>query len=85
MKLKITTTATGTVTAIRIEGELRREGVSELDTACGSVDGSIGLDLSDLTTADAEGVRVLSNLLASGARLLAASPYIELLIKSEET
>ena len=85
VRLKITTTAAGTVTTIKIEGELLREGVSELDTACGSVDGPISLDLSDLATTDAEGMQALKKLLATGAQLLGASPYIKLLLESEDT
>ena len=84
MKLKITTTAE-TVTAIKIEGELLREGVLEFKTACESVDGPIGFDLTDLVTADAEGVRALRELLGTRARLLDASPYIKLLLESEDT
>ena len=84
MAFRITKTTAATITAIKIDGELTGEGVAELEKACASVDGPIALDLSDLKRADAEGVRALRNRLASGARLLAASPYIELLLKSEE-
>ncbi len=83
MKLRITKTTAGTVTTIRIDGELKGEGVAELEKVCASVDGPVDLDLSELMKADAEGVRVLKEVLGSGARLAAASVYIELLMKSE--
>ncbi len=83
MQLRITKTTAGTVTTLRIDGELTGEGVAELEKACASVDGPVDLDLSQLMKADAEGVRALKNVLGSGARLVGASVYIELLMKSE--
>lgn len=84
MRLKITTTAGEKKTTIRIEGELMRGGVSELDKARRTVDGAFDLDLSELMRADEEGVRALKKLRSGGARLVATSPYIELLLESEE-
>ncbi len=72
------------VTTLKIDGEFTREGVAELETAYASVDGPFDLDLSELVKADAEGVRALKNLIGSGARLVAASLYMELLLKKEE-
>ncbi len=84
MTFRITKTTAGTVTALRIDGQLKGEGVAELEEACASVDGPVDLDLSQLITADAEGVRALKNVLSSGARLVAASLFVELLLKKEE-
>ena len=78
------TTSVGKVTTLKIDGEFAREGVAELEKACASVDGPLDLDLSELVKADAEGVRALKNLIGSGARLVAASLYMELLLKKEE-
>jgi len=83
--LRITKASSGSVTKIKIEGRLASNDVSELEMACQSVQGSIGLDLSDLTATDAEGVRTLKRLLAGGARLLAASPYMKALLESKDT
>ncbi len=85
MAFRITKTTAGTVTTLKIAGELMREGVAELEKACASVDSPVAIDLSQLTRADAEGVRALKNLLGSRARLVDASPYIELLLQSEDT
>ncbi len=84
MQLRITKSTAGTVTTLRIDGELTGEGVAEFEKACASVDGPVDLDLSQLITADAEGVRALKNILSSGARLVAASLFVELLLKKEE-
>ncbi len=84
MTFRITKTTAGTVTTLRIDGELTGEGVAELEKVCATVDGPVDLDLSQLITADAEGVRALKNVLGSGARLVAASLYVELLLKKEE-
>ncbi len=85
MALRITKTTAGTVTAIRVDGELTGESIAELVKAYESEDGPVDLDLSQLMNADAEGVRALKNLLRSGARLVDVSLYIELLLKQEET
>ncbi len=85
MTFRITKTTAGTVTTLKIDGELTSEGVADLEKVCASVDGPVDLDLSQLMNADEEGVRVLNNLLTSGARLVAASLYVELLLKQEET
>ncbi len=82
MRLRITKTTAGTVTTLKIDGELTGEGVAELEKECASVDGPVDLDLSQLVKADAEGVRALKKVLGSGARLVAASLYVELLMKS---
>ena len=52
MQLRITKTTAGTVTTLRVDGELTDEGVAELERACASVDGSVDLDLSQLMKAD---------------------------------
>ncbi len=84
MRFRITTTKAGVVTTLKIDGDLTHEGVAELEKACASDDGTVDLDLSQLMKADAEAVRALKNLIGSGARLVAASPYIELLLKARE-
>ncbi len=84
MGFRITKTEAGTVTTLRIDGDLTHEDVGELEIACASVDGPVNLDLSQLMKADAEAVRALKNLLGSGARLVAASPYMDLLLKTGE-
>ena len=81
--IRITTTTAGPLTTIKIEGTLVSEGVAELDEACRSVDGDFAIDLSELMKADEEGTRALKKLRDGGVRMVAASPYIELLMKTE--
>ena len=83
MQLRITKFKAGTVTTLKVDGELTEEGVAEIEKACASVDGQIDLDLSQLMKADAHGIRALKRILGSGARLVAASIYVELLMKTE--
>ncbi len=82
--LRITKTTAGPVTTLKVDGALTREGVGELEKACEAEDGPVDLDLTQLMKADEEGVRALKNLLDSGARLVAASLYIELLLTKED-
>ena len=82
MRLKITVTAGETETTIMIEGELLSQGIPDLENACRSMDGAFTVDLSELVKADEEGIQALKNLRDGGARLVAVSPYIELLMKS---
>ena len=68
---------------IAIHGELLQEGVSELKRVCDPVRGKLLLDLTNLTTADAEGLKTIRNLEAEGAKIVGASRYIQLLLEQE--
>ena len=84
MRLRITSTAGETETTIKVEGELVSQGVSDLEDTCGSVDGALALDLSELMRADEEGIKTLKSLRQGGARLVAVSTYLELLMKQSD-
>ncbi len=84
MRLMITKTEAGGVATLKVDGNLTHECIAELEKACASADGQVDLDLSQLMSADAEALEALKNLFGSGARLVAASPYIALLLKIEE-
>ena len=66
---------------VRIEGRLEGEAVAELDRVCRAVSGGLVLDLSALLSADESGLAALRALLAGGARVIGASPYVQLLLK----
>ena len=70
-------------TVIRIEGDLRVEEIEELDRVAGEAGGPLVLDLTNLGSADAEGLRVLASLMKRGAELRGASPYIQMRLESE--
>ena len=80
MTLRITTVPGKNKTTIRVEGRLVAEGVEELQREIESVAGPVDLDLSDLQSADAEGVRALRSFSAKGAKLVGVSPYIRQLL-----
>ena len=65
---------------VRIEGRLEGEVLAELDRVCRAVPGDLVLDLSALLSADERGLAALRALAAGGARMIGASPYIQLLL-----
>ena len=66
---------------VRIEGCLEDEAVAEFDRVCREASGDLVLDLSALLSADESGLAALRALMAGGARVTGASPYIQLLLK----
>jgi len=72
----------GERTVLRIAGRLTGEGVPEVRTACARARAPLVLDLTDLTSADAEARQVLLELRRTGVQLRGASPYLCLLLES---
>ncbi len=70
-------------TVLRVDGRLRSEDIDELTEVFRSVQGATVLDLSELQSADRQGAELLRELLALGAEVRGASPYIELLLKTK--
>jgi hypothetical protein len=56
------------------------EDVAELAREYGAGKSPHVIDLSDLLSADSEGVRLILKFVSRGARIRGASPYIELLL-----
>jgi ABC-type transporter Mla MlaB component len=83
MAVRITRTADSDRPVLRIDGQLRSEDVPELAREYGSVEEPTVLELSHLQSADAVGVEALLQLIALGAEIRGASPYIELLLKKK--
>ncbi|MGH7785580.1 MAG: hypothetical protein ACRERC_01865 [Candidatus Binatia bacterium] len=67
---------------MRIEGCLEGEAVAEFDRVCGAVPGRLVLNLGALRSADESGLAALRARMAGGARVVDASPYIQLLLKN---
>ena len=79
MKLRIARrTARMRITVLDIDGELVREGATELRRLCEGVRGRLRLDLSNLRAADGDGILALKELRRQGAELVGVSPYIGL-------
>jgi anti-anti-sigma regulatory factor len=76
VSFRITTNDDGNVTTIRVEGRLGIEAVPELRREFQLAGNSVRLDLSGLTSADADGVRELLELSHKGAKLCGLSAYV---------
>jgi hypothetical protein len=79
--LRITTSTTGTLTVVRVDGRLRSAGVGELERVCQGIEGPLCLDLSHLLLADADGIKAIKRIARGGARLAGVSSYIKLLLE----
>ncbi|MFO1429774.1 MAG: hypothetical protein U1F76_06495 [Candidatus Competibacteraceae bacterium] len=80
MKLRIIAIPQETATVIQINGQLRAEGITELERLCAAAHPPLVLDLACLRSLDSRGVEALNKLTREGARVIEASPYIELLL-----
>ncbi|UCC32513.1 MAG: hypothetical protein JSU86_09560 [Phycisphaerales bacterium] len=74
--IRITAKPLATGTLVKIDGDLDREDVSEVNAVCGSAAGPVVLDLADLRTLDSDGEECLRRLIDDGATVDAAAPYI---------
>ncbi len=83
MTVRITKTTLGAQTVLRIDGRLRSDDIEELFGAFRSAPSPPILDLSNLQSADREGVGALRGLIALGAGVSGASPFIELLLQKK--
>ena len=81
--IRITTTLDGGVKTVKVDGRLLSGETAELVRACQGSLGSLVIDLSDLRFADDEGVRVLKDLRASGAKLRGARLYLSTLLEDQ--
>ncbi len=66
---------------IKLDGQLTADVLGELKVNCASVKGTLYLDLGQTTWIDAESVAVVKALIAEGALLSAASPFVGHLLK----
>jgi ABC-type transporter Mla MlaB component len=84
--LRITETADGPVTLLRLEGKLTGPWVEELGRACkAQADQPVGvsLDLSAVTFVDPSGVLLLRELIDWGVCVRAASRFVAELLRQE--
>ena len=82
MTVRIMTATEPDATVIRIEGDLSVEELEEFDRVCGKTNGLLVLDLTNLGSADAEGLRTLASLMKQGIEIRGASPYIRMRLES---
>ena len=81
MTTRITASTDGTTTMVLIEGNLTGADLPDVSTACEAADGALCLDLANLKSADADGVRALRSLSEQGAELRGANPYVRQLLR----
>jgi len=67
---------------IKLDGQLTTYALDELKDKCASVLGTLYLDLGQTTWIDKESVAVVKALIAEGAVLYAASPFVGQLLKA---
>ena len=83
MPVWIRRTCESNQTVFWVDGYLSAEDVDELDREYRSAQGSRILDLSNLQSADSDGVECLRVLILLGAEIRNASQYIALLLENE--
>ncbi len=65
-------------------GRLTSEVSGDVLKRCWSARGRLALDLSELQWADAEGVAAIRELVASGAVVQRASPFIQIVLEDQD-
>jgi len=83
MVVRIRKTCESNQTVLWVDGYLTAEDVDELNRECRFAQGSPMLDLSNLQSADSEGVECLRGLISLGAEPRNASEYVALLLENE--
>ena len=83
MPVRIRKTSESDQTVFWVDGYLTAGDVEELDREYRSAQGSRILDLSNLQSADSEGVECLRRLVSFGAEVRNVSQYIALLLENE--
>ncbi len=73
----------GELVSVALHGWLNEEVLGEFERECEPLGTRLWLDLSQLLGADEAGLRALNRRTAAGIRLVGASPYIQLLLKSQ--
>ena len=71
-------------TTVSVAGRLEEEVVNEFVKKCLSVEGELVLDLTGLSSADSAGIGEIQKLVQGGAVLRGASPFIRLLLDSQQ-
>jgi hypothetical protein len=83
MDVRIEKQAAEEVTTILISGELKGQGVAELERVCREAKGPLALDVGNLRSASDAAIQLLVSLVDRGARLTGANPYLKLLLEKD--
>jgi hypothetical protein len=85
--LRITPNESVDALCLKVEGKLIGPWVEELRHVCtraGAADARCALDLTNLTFADADGVRLLQGLMSAGVRIYGATQFIQQLLQTDK-
>ena len=80
MTVRIDVLLENSKTIVSVAGRLADREVRGLIEACRSIEGEFVLDLTNLRSAEAEGTKLIRELVRQGAVLRGASQYIRLLL-----
>jgi hypothetical protein len=67
---------------VRVAGRLTDAHVPDLASVCGELPGPVEIDLAELVSADRVGLEALRRLRTSGARIVNAPRFIELMLST---
>ncbi len=71
----------GDRTVIQVAGELKGQGVAELERLCRETTGPLALELSNLRSSGPGGVQLIRELAGHGVAISGVSPYMELVLE----
>jgi len=80
MKRRIITKRCGTVTVVRVDGDLRGREATELKKICGSITAPLCLDLANLQSINAIGIETVHVLEEQGVAVVGVRPSIQRLL-----
>ena len=83
--IRITTQTEGNRTIVTIDGQVAESDLGEIRRVRKSMKGAVFLNLHGLNSCAAGGVRVLRDWLDAGARLQAATPFLEMILKDSSS
>jgi anti-anti-sigma regulatory factor len=84
MTVLIKTSAEGLKSVVSVAGRLEERDVSEFMKTCLSAESELVLDLTNLRSVDPVGIGEIQELVQGGAILRGASPFIRLLLDSQQ-
>lgn len=84
MTVRIETSTEGMKTIVSVSGRLEKSVVSEFVKTCLSAEGELVLDLAHLRSVDPASIREIQEMVQGGAVLRGASPFIRLLLDSQQ-
>ena len=80
MDFRIEAKKEGDQTVIQVAGELKGQGVVELERLCRETTGRLCLDLSNLRSSGPGGVQLIRELAGQGVAISGVSPYMGLVL-----